>query len=261
MLAEIKWLLPLILVVALTGCFDPYKENLPATGTLTPAQTQKIVEKLPHADRAIFQRWTQRRLLGHSFGGEPSAPTVQDAIRNQAEFEARQSRERAQADELAKDEAAKVQAAQLEAAKLHAAHLAAEQHAKIVDIEARRYLKIEGLSHFIQPLYNNQNEEIGRSWVLQLRLTNLSTKEIIGTSGMVALNDPFGRGIGTYSLAIEPRIAVGKSIVYNASMRIDGKDSGHIALMQTKTIFPQWRIESVAFFDGSRIDGATVPVK
>lgn len=256
---SVKTLTALLGLFLLTACSDPYKSAIPGAGSPTPAQLNAIAEKLPTTDRDLLLRWGKRSIAGEGYGGEPSAASVRDAIRNQAEFESRQAAQHAEeqntkATALRLAEAAK-RTQQQEHEKLL---MLMQAHRQAVNAEIERHLRVLALEHYIEPLTNNFGTFVGRQWKLRLQLTNLTDKDVIGAAGYVTVRDAFGAEIGTYTLRIEPRVLAKKTLTYDVVMPIDLRDPSHRALVEAKTIFPAWFMESVGFRDGTRIDRETV---
>ena len=89
------WLAGAVLAACLGGCGDPYAHKLPADGRLGASEAEKIARALTGPDQERFQRWAHRMLRQEHYGGEPSAGTVQHALRNQTEFELQQQQAQA----------------------------------------------------------------------------------------------------------------------------------------------------------------------
>lgn len=243
---------------AFVGCGDPYKETLLIDARLTPTQAEKIADKLKGDDRDLFLRWAKRRTLGQSFGGEPTARTVRDAVANQAEFEARQAAEFAEEAKQKEAAARAAEAAQAKRAQEHAALQEVGKQRAAVDVEIRKSLHVEFVGYEFRPLFNNTGLEIARQWVMKLRVRNSSPREVIGAAGYVTIRDAFGKELGTYPLRVEFRIGSGKTVPFDVSMEHNKNNANHRALVETQTIFPMLFMESLAFADGSRIDHETM---
>lgn len=197
-------------------------------------------------------------LRGDVYGGEPSANTVADAIRNQGEYERREDAMRAE--EAAKAAAKRREAIEARAAKeREAAQLnAIREQRQAVHTEITKYFSVVAVSHETQPTFNSAGYEIQRHWVLHLRLKNHSPREVIGVAGYLTINDAFGNELGVFTIKIEPKVPSGKEILFDVSMPLNRRDPSHVALMQAQTLFPVWFMESIAYIDGSRIDAQTL---
>jgi hypothetical protein len=234
----------------LAGCADPYEKELPDSGLLTPGQAEDIASRLQNNDKELFVRWAARMSTPNRFPGENEAKTVKIALVNESRFEAIDAE--AKAKELAKradeeraaEEARKEQREKDELAKRQ---LAANE-------EIKKYFVVEGITYDWVAVFGSYGLEVGRQWQFTLRLSNLSTKDIVGAKGWVRVTDVFGKVLGTYPARMEPHVKAGKSITFMVVMDYDKKDPGQVAMVKTQQIYFDWFFDSLAFDDGTTLD-------
>ena len=171
------WLAGAVLAACLGGCGDPYAHKLPADGRLGAGEAEKIARALTGPDQERFQRWAHRMLRQEHYGGEPSAGTVQHALRNQTEFELQQQQaqaeaaaRQAQAEEQARQQAQaqrEQQAAEAARVELAKAQLRLEAQAEKVAAQA---LEIERLASGLKAAEKARQEAQQSAAVLSARL-------------------------------------------------------------------------------------------
>ncbi|GCB02609.1 hypothetical protein [Ralstonia sp. SET104] len=242
-----------------TACGDPYETKLPADGKLTPTQTQEIVGKLPSSDGDLFSKWAKRQVTGEGTIGEPIFSNVRSAIRNQIDFEARQAAEREKEIKIKEEQRRAAAEAQEKLEQEKQALIALRNQRAAVDVEIKKYFRVEAIAYDLAPIFDRYGYEISRRWVFRLRLSNLSKKSIIGAAGWVSIRDAFGGEIGSFPMRIEPEILPGKTILFDVYKDFDKTNVADQALMQSKTLFPSWFMESVVFSDGTRVDVKALP--
>ncbi len=243
-----------ILCTTLVGCADPYDKKLPADGRLTIGEAEKIAQTLTGSDQERFKNWAERILRKEKYGGEPSVAIVKHALLNQTEFEMRQQQALADiALKKAEQEEISHQKKQVQREKQAEIERISNQRAA-VNYEIGKHFSAQALSYEFQPLFNRHGEEFARQWLFKLKLTNTSSKAIVGAVGWANISDVFGSTMGSYPMKIEPRVESGKSIEYSVIMDHDRKNPRHIAMTEAKTFMVNWFFESVAFSDGSIID-------
>lgn len=242
------------LILIITGCSDPYGTKLPASGKLTPGETDAIAEKLESSDQKIFRRWAERHLKTGAYGGEGTALTVKEALVNQLVLE---SRQQSQLEVEKAQKAVEEKIAQQQEEELLKKQEKLEQLAKtrqMVDAEIRKHFTAQATGYMWVPLFNRNGEEFARQWEFKLKLTNKSPKTITGAAGWANISDVFNADLGSYPIRIEPNIKSGKTIEFTAVMEYDRKDPNHVEMTRTKSLRVEWFFESVAFIDGTNID-------
>jgi hypothetical protein len=238
----------------LAGCGDPYKASLPIAGLPTPSQTEKLAADLPATDKELFLRWVKRKVTGESFGGEPTAKTVRDAVANQAEFEVRHAALAAQEAKQKEQDRLRALVDREKKEQEVRKSLADRDWRMIVNTEIQKFLQVKAESYEFLSLTNSYGNEVGRQWVFHLLLKNAARGHVIGFSGQIRLKDAFGAEMGTFPIRVEVDIPSGKTISSDATMVYDKTDVRQVAMTQTKTFFSEWILESVAYKDGSRMD-------
>lgn len=246
-------------VFLMAACGDPYEIKLPTDGKLTPSQTQGIADKLPSSDRDLFSKWAKRQITGEGTIGEPISQNVRNAIRNQIDFEARQAAEHEKEIKLKEEQRRAAAEAHEKLEQEKQALIALRNQRAAVDAEIKRYFRVEAIAYDLAPIFDRYGYEISRRWVFRLRLSNLSKKPVIGAAGWVSIRDAFGVEIGSFPMRIEPEVLPGKTILFDVYKDFDKTDSADRALMQSKTLFLSWFMESVVFSDGTRVDMKTLP--
>lgn len=254
-------LLPLISIAVflVTACGDPYEIKLPADGKLTPSQTEEIVGKLPSSDGDLFSKWAKRQVTGEGTIGEPISLNVRNAIRNQIDYETRQAAEREKEIKIKEEQRRAAAEAQAKLEQEKRTLIALRNQRAAVDVQIKKYFRVEAITYELAPIFDRYGYEISRRWVFRLRLSNLSNKSIIGAAGWVSITDAFGNEIGSFPMRIEPEIPPGKTILLDVYKDFDKTNAADQALMESKTLFPSWFMESVVFSDGTRVDLKALP--
>lgn len=251
-------LVKFILVLGLAGCGDPYKEQLPLDGRVTPAATKKIAEALPVEDRVVFERWVKRSISGVRFGGEPNAYNVRNAISNQIEYEQKKLAE--QDEDLAKEREKKAEADRISAQKIaaeNAALVMIEQRQKVA-AAIREYFDVQLLQYGLVDITTPLGSKIGDRWKFSLRLKNLmNDADVVGFAGWLTIYDVFNQELESIPFQLEPNVKSGSSIRFDAFLNFDPKKSGHVAMISTKNIRWVFFLESLALSNGRTIDQTT----
>lgn len=259
---DVRFLMAFIncsLALALAGCGDPYKKELPSDGRVTPAAAKEIAEALPVEDRAVFERWVRRSISGLRFGGEPNAPNVRAAISNQLEFEQKKRAE--QEEELAKEKEKKAEADRIAAQKVaaeDAARLLIDQRQKVA-AAIREYFDVQLLQYGLVDITTPLGSKIGDQWKFSMRLKNLmNDADVVGFAGWLTIYDVFNRELESIPFRLEPIVKAGSTTRYDAFLSFDPKNSGHVAMSSTKNIRWVFFLESLALSNGRTIDQTTL---
>ncbi len=240
------------LALALTACSpQPHEIKLPIDGRLTVTEVEAIGGKLTDTERALFKRWSERMNRGESFGGEGSAPTVRQALLNQQTFDIKQ------ADLVAQEQAIVTAKKERELAEQRKI-VAAFEHRQAVNDEVRKYIDATIPIYRPKTFYDRYDQPISGQIEFDIKLTNHAPRSLIGIAGFVTIRDVFGRNLGSYPFALEPRVGSGQTIIQTTTLNFDPRNEQHQVLWRTKNITSEWFFESVAFEDGTRIDSGTV---
>jgi hypothetical protein len=234
------------------GCSPkPLEISLPTDGRLTKSEFDAVSEKLTASDQHIFKRWSERMNRGEPFGGEPVAKNVRQALLNQQEFES------IEAKSLAKEQARLKEIKDQEAAEQRKIE-AIYSRRQAVNEEVRKYIDATIPTYRPQTFYDQYGRPAGGLIEFTLKLTNHAQTAAIGIAGFVTIKDVFGRDLGSYPFAIEPRIGSNQTINYSVTLNFDPRNEQHQALWRAKSITSQWFFESVAFENGWRIDANSI---
>lgn len=234
------------------GCSPkPLDLALPADGKLTKSEFEAISEKLNASDQPAFKRWSERMNKGESFGGEPIAKNARQALLNQQEFES------IEAKSLAKEQARQKEIQEQEAAEQRKIEAIYERR-RIVNEEVRKYIDATIPTYSPRTFYDQYNKPIGGIIEFTLKISNRAQSAAIGIAGFVTIKDVFGRDLGSYPFAIEPRIESNQTINYVVTLNFNPRNEQHQALWRAKSITSQWFFESVAFENGWRIDANSI---
>ncbi|WP_213605430.1 hypothetical protein [Pseudoxanthomonas japonensis] len=241
----------LAMLLLLSACSDPYEHELPASGFVAAGQAEEIASTLKGEDKKLFERWAIRTITSERFPGEPVPANVRLALTNQARYEAIKAEEKAKVEAklLADQRAYEVEVREREELL---------KRLKATDSVIKDYFVVSGVSYDIVPIFNSYGSLAYREWQFDLKLNNRTPKEIIGVRGSVLVKDAFGKQLGIYSVRMEPTVPAGKAVNFTVAMRHDPSDPGHVAMLNTQTIFPEWLFDSLAFSDGSAIDESTI---
>lgn len=242
-------------VVAMSGCSDPYKQELPTDGRITPAMASKIVERLPPEDGRTFERWVRRSAAGERFGGEPGASNVRIAIFNQLEFE---QKKKIELDELmAKEREKKAALDRIASEKIaaeNAAKLLLEQRQRVA-LAIRTYFDVELVEYALEDVTTQMGSKIGEQWRFTLRLKNLMTGvSVVGFAGWLSLYDVFNEELGFVSFRLEPLVKPGSVVKFDAFMDFQPRNAQHVLMRATKRMRGDFFLESLALSDGTTID-------
>jgi hypothetical protein len=238
------------LALLVAGCADPYEKELPASGFVSAGEAERIAEKLNDADKDLFRRWSKRAPTNERFPGEGIPHNVRNALMNQTRFEALQAEASAkEAERIAQEKNA---AEELE--RSQAQQRAVYEQMKEADEIIKNYFVASPASYDLVPIFNSYGALSHREWQFDFRFTNKTPKTIIGISGLALVKDAFGEEIDMYDFRVEPIIEPGKTISYTMTMRHDPKDPGHVAMINTQTLFFEWLFNSLAFGDGTKLD-------
>lgn len=235
----------------LSACSDPYEDRLSASGFVTAGQAEELARNLAPEDKEMFKRWAARMATSERFPGEEMPLSIRLALMNQTRYETMKS------DEKSKEEAKRAQEQQAVEAERRESEESFKR-LKTTDAAIKTYLVVTGDSYDIVPIFNSYGSLAYREWQFDLKLTNKTPKEIIGVRGAVLVKDAFGKELGMYNVRMEPTIAPGRTVTYRVVMRHDPNDIGHVAMLNTQTVFPEWFFDSLAFRDGSTIDESTI---
>lgn len=233
---------------------DPLEAKLAPDGRLTKSEVEAISAKLVGTDASMFKRWAERMNRGESFGGEGTALTVRLALLNQQTYETQQ------AELLAKAQAEAKAQKDREAQALREAE-AVYTHRQEVNLEVRKYIDATIPTYRPQTFYDRYDRPVSGIIEFSIRLKNRAQVASIGIAGFVTIKDVFGRDLGSYPFALEPRIGPGQTIIYNAILDFDPRNEQHQVLWRAKNIVSSWFFESAAFEDGTRIDSEYVTRK
>ena len=242
----------LLATAFMVGCSPkPHDTTLPSSGRLTPAEAEAVVGKLIDIERPIFRRWVERMNKGEQFGGEPTATTVRQALINQQAYETQQSEFLARAQAAAEEQQARESAEKRRIEGIYA-------HRQAVHNQVRKYIDATIPIYRPQTFYDQYNRPVSGLIEFHLKLTNRAHAAAIGIAGLVTIQDVFGRDLGSYPFALEPRIGPNQTIIYVATLNFDPRNEQHQALWRAKNIVSSWFFESAAFADGTRIDSDSV---
>lgn len=253
------WLAGAVLAACLGGCGDPYAHKLPADGRLGAGEAEQIARALTGPDQERFQRWAHRMLRQEHYGGEPSAGTVQHALRNQTEFELQQ--QQAQAEAAARQAQAEEQARQQAQAQREQQAALEQLHSSRAAVHARllQHISARTLHHEFKPVVSAQGEVFAHQWVISVALDNPSAKRLVSASGWLQMADTQGRALGALPLHIDTPVLPGKSLEHTAVIDHQRNHPLHTAMAQADALQVQWVLESVAFADGTVLSASSLP--
>ena len=241
-------LLCVLLPATLIGCSrDPLETKLKFDGRLTKSEIEAISIRLSPTDGLIFKRWGERMNRGEAPGGEVTALIVRDALLNQQTYELQQAQSVAKVEAAAKAERDREAKVQQEAEAAYSLRQA-------VNAEVRKYIDASISTYQPQMFYDQQQRPASGVIEFKLKLKNHAPTAAIGIVGFITINDVFGRDLGSYPFALEPRIGSGQTISHTVVLNFDRRNEQHHVLWRAKTIISYWFFESAAFEDGTRID-------
>ena len=240
-------------VLALSGCGDPYERELNLT--LYPeGEAKRIASRLGPEDGELFVRWAARMATPDRFPGEGTPVTVRGALINQRRFE-----------EVAQENAAK-EARLAAEEKAKADEVAAQQAAYDLELQAlqkthdliSQLVKTEFTSFEFAPIFNRYGLEVGREWKLHFKVTNDTNGELVGLKGPLAIYDTFKKELGYVEARLETSIQSGQTKEEVLVITYDKRLPMHQAMRESNTLRALWYFQSLALMDGRVVDASNI---
>lgn len=225
-----------LFALAVLGCSDPKSVVIPSDPEKWEQGLQEAAKKLSEDERAALGAYVMRMKASEVLAGGAGIPpgtTIGDALKAQADFEAKRAKEQAEAEALrVRVEKERAQAQ--------------EQMRKAVAAAVTK-LELVGADFSERRITDEQ--------VIQVALENKSDKVIAGVSGAMRFFDMFDREAGVISFAIQEDIAPGKTVLWTGARRYNQYEADHKAIAQLapgkfKAVFEP---DVVVFADGTKL--------
>jgi hypothetical protein len=240
-----------VVVLLVIGVFAGYyfSQNKP-NRTVIPTDTANwdkelapALAKLSDDDKRLAAAYLARAKLGELFGGAgiPSGLTIDQAIREQRNWEQAQA---------ANDAEAKKLETRIKAEK----EAVAKQISDLLTVALidKRYVPHDYQSH----IYSD-------SIVINIAFQNKGNKDIAGVKGKTIFTDMFGDVIKMVSLSYDEGIPAGKSVTWVGSVDYNQFQKSDVRLRDIDKAKLQFSFEpeTVIFADGTKISSPSVPAR